>query len=254
MITRETIEKLAVQYQATAFPTIVREYVQHVFLAKLYQVPGAEKLLFKGGTALRIVYGSPRFSEDLDFTLIETLPHAVKRTVEDMFLRALTDIERMGVYVELSNDSNETSGGYFGVFLFHLFDYPPIGVEINISVRASGEEKGEVDNIASDFVPTYNLVHMSQRSLVEEKIFGALLHRKKPRDFYDLYFMMRKNMLLPEQKKRLAACKIDIITEAHKIDFRGELSTFLPADHQGIIHDFSRVLTGEMDRQLASLE
>ena len=39
-----------------------------IFLSYLYQEPGSEKLLFKGGTALRIVFKSPRFSEDLDFS------------------------------------------------------------------------------------------------------------------------------------------------------------------------------------------
>lgn len=251
MITRETIERLARQYQATVFPTVVREYIQHIFLAKLYQLPGAEKLLFKGGTALRIVYGSPRFSEDLDFTLISVVPHEVKQIVEDMFVQTLTGIERSGISVELSEESYETTGGYFGVALVHLFDYPPIGIEINISTRTSDARSGEVDTIASDFVPTYSLVHMQQADLVEEKIFGALLHRKKPRDFYDLYFMMRKNMLSPDQKKRLAERKVEIVTMANTIDFRSELSTFLPTGQQGIINDFPRVLTGEMERQLA---
>ena len=71
MISIETLEKLGRQYQMGIFPNIVREYFQHVFLSELYKLPEAKRLLFKGGTALRIVYGSPRFSEDLDFSLIE---------------------------------------------------------------------------------------------------------------------------------------------------------------------------------------
>lgn len=59
MITKETIDKLAKQYQMSAFPGVVREYFQHVFLEQLYKLPEAERLLFKGGTALRIIYGSP---------------------------------------------------------------------------------------------------------------------------------------------------------------------------------------------------
>jgi len=70
VISIETLEKLGRQYQMGVFPNIVREYFQHVFLGELYKLSNAEKLLFKGGTALRIVYGSPRFSEDLDFTRV----------------------------------------------------------------------------------------------------------------------------------------------------------------------------------------
>ena len=69
-ITEQTLEKLEKRYQTGLFPNIVREYFQHVFLAELYKLPSAEKMLFKGGTALRIVYGSPRFSEDLGFSLV----------------------------------------------------------------------------------------------------------------------------------------------------------------------------------------
>ena len=69
MISKEILEKLSKQYQMGVFPNIIREYFQNVFLSELYKLPEASKLLFKGGTALRIIYGSPRFSEDLDFSL-----------------------------------------------------------------------------------------------------------------------------------------------------------------------------------------
>ena len=69
MITNEALEKLARQYQTGIFPNIVREYFQHMFLSELYKLPGADQLLFKGGTALRVIYDSPRFSEDLDFSV-----------------------------------------------------------------------------------------------------------------------------------------------------------------------------------------
>ena len=68
MISNEALEKLARQHQTGVFPNIVREYFQHIFLSELYKLPESDKMLFKGGTALRIVYGSPRFSEDLNFS------------------------------------------------------------------------------------------------------------------------------------------------------------------------------------------
>lgn len=49
-----------------------RDYIQHLFLYLLYSASRREDvgLHFKGGTALRIVYHSPRFSEDLDLIRI----------------------------------------------------------------------------------------------------------------------------------------------------------------------------------------
>ena len=48
---------------------VVREYWEILVLKGLYDSPYGRKLIFKGGTALRLAYDSPRFSEDLDFSL-----------------------------------------------------------------------------------------------------------------------------------------------------------------------------------------
>lgn len=253
MISTETLEKLGKQYQMGIFPNIVREYFQHIFLSELYKLPNAEKLLFKGGTALRVVYGSPRFSEDLDFSLFSVPNHEVKSFVEGLFIKTLAEIEKMGTLVTLGERFGATSGGYLGIATFKMSDYQPVGVEINISTRSDTIIKGEVDSIANNFVPTYTVVHLPQTEIVEEKIFGALLERKKPRDFYDLYIIMRKGMLTLEQKKKLGLVKGDIITEAKKINFKNELGVFLPIDQQGIIRDFSATLERELNSQLSGV-
>src|SRR3989339_597862 len=46
---------------------ILTEYLQYEFLDSLFKQAGSEKLSFIGGTAIRIVHDSMRFSEDLDF-------------------------------------------------------------------------------------------------------------------------------------------------------------------------------------------
>ena len=250
MISNETLEKLARQYQTGVFPNIIREYFQHIFLSELYKLPDSEKMLFKGGTALRIIYGSSRFSGDLDFSLFGVKPADVKQFVEELFANVLVIIERSGIHIELDGKSDATSGGYIGAATFKILDYQSIGVEINISARNGREINGEVDSVANDFVPTYTLVHLPQDELVEEKVFGALRQRKKPRDFYDLYFIMRKGMLSADQKKKLAELKGEIIADARNINFRGELGTFLPVDQQSIIRDFNRALEAELNRQV----
>lgn len=250
MISNETLEKLAIQYQTSVFPNIVREYFQHTFLSELYKLPESEKMLFKGGTALRIIYGSPRFSEDLDFSIFKVGQNDLKRFVEDLFIKVLTEIERVGIRVEIGEKSNKTTGGYFGVATFRMLEYQSVGVEINISARNGRSINGEVDSVANDFVPTYTLIHLPQDELVEEKVFGALLERKKPRDFYDLYFIMRKGMLSLDQKKKLTRLKDQIWADARNINFRGELGTFLPANQQAIIRDFNRALEAEVSRQI----
>lgn len=253
MISIETLEKLGKQCHMGVFPNIVREYFQHVFLSELYKLPNAEKLLFKGGTALRIVYGSPRFSEDLDFSLFSVPQNNSKSFIEGLFVHVLSEMASAGIKVELGDKIGPTSGGYFGIATFRMFEYPPVGVEINVSSRNGQVIMGEVDSISNNFVPTYTIIHLPQNDLVEEKIFGALFERKKPRDFYDLYIMMRKGMLSSEQKKKLAEIKSIVISDAKQINFKNELGAFLPIDQQGIIRDFSATLERELNSQLSGM-
>ncbi|HOO47126.1 MAG TPA: nucleotidyl transferase AbiEii/AbiGii toxin family protein, partial [Deltaproteobacteria bacterium] len=46
----------------------LREIIQEVALLGLWRGKFFDKAAFYGGTALRILYGLDRFSEDLDFT------------------------------------------------------------------------------------------------------------------------------------------------------------------------------------------
>ena len=48
---------------------IIREYLQARLLESLQEAAAFSTWAFVGGTALRFLYGMPRFSEDLDFSL-----------------------------------------------------------------------------------------------------------------------------------------------------------------------------------------
>lgn len=51
----------------------LREIIQEVALLGLWRSKFFDKAAFYGGTALRILYGLDRFSEDLDFTLLQPM-------------------------------------------------------------------------------------------------------------------------------------------------------------------------------------
>ncbi len=197
------------------------------------------------------MYGSPRFSEDLDFSLFGVRPGQVKPFVEHLFISVLARMESLGIRTELSGKSAPTSGGYFGLAVLYVRDFPPVNIEINISCREAETMEGEVDSIAGDFAPAYTLYHLPEEKLVEEKIFGALIERKKPRDYYDLYYLLRKGMLSPGQKERLGKLAEKIMEAAGKTDFQTELGVFLPASQQDIIRNFSQTLAREMGRQFS---
>ncbi len=50
----------------------LREVMQKIALAGLHRSGFFSKAAFYGGTCLRIFYGLPRFSEDLDFSLLRS--------------------------------------------------------------------------------------------------------------------------------------------------------------------------------------
>lgn len=65
----------------------LREVMQEIALAGLYRGGFFDRAAFYGGTCLRIFYGLPRFSEDLDFSLLGPEPDFSL----DPYFRALRD-------------------------------------------------------------------------------------------------------------------------------------------------------------------
>jgi len=240
MITTEIIQTLAKKYQ-TEPVNVWREYFQHLFLSYFYKQPEAGDIYFKGGTALRIIYHSPRFSEDLDFSSSVKDINKIKRAV----INALSDIEREGVDTELVT-ATETTGGYLATMKFNN-NGDRITTRIEISLRNGKKNEGELVTIANDFIPPYTLVQLVGEQIVEEKI-AALLSRKKPRDFYDFYFLLRANMVSTKSKKMLQDA-LDAL-QASRIRFDYKLKRFLPQSHWSMIRNFKEALGREIKKYL----
>lgn len=52
---------------------VVREEYEMIILNRIFESSFGQKLVFKGGTALRLAYNSPRFSDDLDFSQLKSI-------------------------------------------------------------------------------------------------------------------------------------------------------------------------------------
>lgn len=237
MIDQSLIKIIARKQQTTEVNTR-REYIQHLFLNYFYQQPSTNKIFFKGGTALRLVYGSPRFSEDLDFSSKEI---AIS-IIEQEALEVLREIEREGIKTEIV-ESKQTSGGYLGIFSFKLAEVT-VGLQLEISSRDK-EAKGEVVTVAADFIPAYTVMVLLSEQLIGQKI-RALRQRQKPRDWYDLYFILRANLLPVSQRAVLNQVLLKLKTT--KINFSGELKLFLPQSHWPMIKNFKESLTREIKK------
>ncbi|MBU0687702.1 MAG: nucleotidyl transferase AbiEii/AbiGii toxin family protein [Candidatus Margulisbacteria bacterium] len=235
MLSEKRLRELAVKTQTT-FINVVREYMQNLFLNYFYSLEKSENIYFKGGTALRILYRSPRFSEDLDFSA----PSINRKLIEDLIEEVSLRIDKEGIAIDI-NEATITSGGYLSIIDFEIGG-EKFGVTLEISARKK-KPSGELVLIDNPYIDAYSVMALKREELIAEKI-EALLNRKKPRDFYDLYFMLRAN-LLPEK----AVLKMVLpLVEKTQINFKHELGEFLPQGQQRIIKDFKQTLISEIRR------
>lgn len=235
MLSEQELKELSVKLQA-GFVNISREYVQNLFLFHFYSFKDAESILFKGGTALRLLYRSPRFSEDLDFST----KSINKKLIEDLLQDTCVKIDQEGITVNIQ-ESKVSSGGYICILTFQIGGHQ-VDTAIEISARKN-KISGEVIIVDNPYIPVYTVVVLKKNELISEKI-EALVNRRKPRDYFDLYFMLRAG-LLPDKK---VLKQILPMVKATKIDFKKELKEFLPQSHQNIIKDFKKTIEAEIKR------
>src|SRR5688572_33340667 len=92
----------------------LREIMQEVALAGLYRGGFFEKAAFYGGTALRIFHGLDRFSEDLDFSLLERDPEfSLKPYLEGM----VREFEALGLEVSVASKQKSKRTNVDSAFL-----------------------------------------------------------------------------------------------------------------------------------------
>ena len=95
------IESMLKRYEtsdAESYYQALREVMQEIALAGLYRGGFFNKAAFYGGTALRIFHGLERFSEDLDFSLLEKDPDF---SLEPYFQAINTEFKALGISVEI---------------------------------------------------------------------------------------------------------------------------------------------------------
>ncbi len=166
------------------------DYLQHLFLLLLSQKSSTD-LIFKGGTALQKAYGLHRFSIDLDFTQRGT--KELKEILEKISL------EMSGFGYPTKIKEVKTIGKTF-VFIINgpLTGETPASqarLRIEISQRESVLQEPlfkEVNPIYPDLQP-YTLLVMQKEEIFAEKI-RAIMSRNKPRDVFDLYFLLEKGI------------------------------------------------------------
>jgi len=172
---------------------VAREYLQARILGALQRAGAMIPLAFHGGTALRFLYASPRYSEDLDFALERARDQYDFRT----YLRAIrAEFEAEGYTVTLKVSDQKTVHSAFVRF-------PGLPYELGLSPHRNEvlAVKIEVDTnppagagLATTVIRRHvmlQLQHHDRASLFAGKLH-ALLQRPytKGRDLYDLLWYL----------------------------------------------------------------
>ena len=178
---------------------IEKDYVLSIMLSLLANCNIRDKLIFKGGTAIKKMYFSDaRFSIDLDFNFNEISIDSIKREIVDLIQSNAFDA------VEFVKIKNEFESKKKDVYRCMIEYKGPIKHTLNQSVRLDFnsreslfmniQEKRLMDMYGSEMmhvtVPTMNLAE-----IFAEKC-KALITRKeqKSKDLFDIHFLLNKNV------------------------------------------------------------
>ncbi len=172
---------------------ILREYLQYKILAVIFGGKYAAKLVFMGGTAIHIVHGMGRFSEDLDFD---------NRGLTQDDFGALTKF--VARQLSLEGFQVETGTSFKGAFsadikitglLFEmgLSGYKEEKVLVKIDAQPQDFKYAPARVIINKFDVTVGVGVVPEDILLAQK-FYAILKRKRAmgRDFYDAMFLAGK--------------------------------------------------------------
>lgn len=240
----DAVKRMLEKYEANTWQGLERalkEVLQEITLVALWRANFFQQAAFHGGTALRILYGLDRFSEDLDFTLLRTDPHF---RWEDI---SRTIIEEIGSYdfdVEVTEKKKNKDSNIQSAFL----KANTLQSLINIGLKEENAlglhpEKSLRIKIEVDTHPTLGFevekqyikepFPVSISSVVKPDLFAAKLHaalfrawkeRVKGRDWYDVIWFISKNT--PLNLNYFTICMRELngvkdketLTSAHVID------------------------------------
>jgi predicted nucleotidyltransferase component of viral defense system len=190
------LEQIKKQYppQLQGFDrAILREYLQYKILQAIFESKQASQVSFLGSTALRIVYGNARFSEDIDLDNFGLS----WQNFADMLQKVGRFLELEGFEVELNQVSRDAYHCYFRfpelLYARGLSPHQQEKILIQVDTAAQGYAY-EPQLIILNKFDVFSQVRVTPLNvLLSQKIFTAVNRKRaKGRDFYDITFLFGK--------------------------------------------------------------
>jgi len=172
---------------------LLREYLQCKILQAVFESKKASKLAFLGGTALRIVYGNNRFSEDIDLDNFDLS----WQEFEEVIQRVKRFFELEGFEIEVRNVAKGAYRCYmrFPELLYEqgISPYRQEKILIQVDTAAQGFEYQPEIRILNKFDVFTEIRVIPLNVLLSQKIYTAVNRKRaKGRDFFDITFLFSR--------------------------------------------------------------
>lgn len=165
-----------------------KDYYQTLILFIIYS-KAAKELVFKGGTALAKCYGLNRFSEDLDFTVLENIDivNVIRKGLDEFGIKynmqKITGVETEKYRIKIEG------------ILYTGIEKTKCNITLDFSFREKVLLNPKIVTIGyyMDIIPSFDVYVMDEKEIFAEKI-RAILTRESARDLYDLIFLIKRGI------------------------------------------------------------
>lgn len=246
---------------------IEKDYILSWILQGIAQHPTLSKtIVFKGGTVLKKIYFEDyRFSEDLDYTLLDDA--ITNEQIFEWFTEVFEYIkEEANIPLEIIDDNEHQDGG-INFYISYVGPLGGLGANKKVKVDISRSEKLVLEPVLNDVFIGYSdqeehqLLCNSLEEVLVEKL-RCVMQRMQARDFYDIWYLLEIHNMdidfyIAEFKQKCESKDID------PTEFHAKLEQRLPqykgrweksmADQIQDLPDFETVLR-EVMRHLKKLE
>ena len=210
MLSLEQIETFYPENLRSFKRNILHEYFQYKILEILYRSKFGDKLSFMGGTALHIIHGNSRFSEDLDFDNLGVN----KKEYAELALLIQRKLKLLGVDSEIKTIFKNAFRTYIWIpdvlFENSLSAHKDDKMLIQLDAEPQNFHYQSEKTLINKFDVFMRINAVPQDILLAQKL-TAILKRKRAmgRDFFDVVFLLGKTK--PNLDYLKAHLKIDNI-------------------------------------------
>jgi predicted nucleotidyltransferase component of viral defense system len=185
------------------YTNALHEVMQQTALAGLYRGGFFNKAAFYGGTCLRIFHGLQRFSEDMDFSLLQADENFC---LEDYFDAIISEFQSLGRDIVITRKEKKTQTNVESAFLkdnteiynlaFSTAKSVKIKIEIDTQPPAGFTTEHKLLMLPFSFMVRCYALSDLYAGKMHAILFRQWKNRVKGRDWYDFEWYVRNNVAL----------------------------------------------------------